>query len=599
MNNQCVYDGATAFLAHERLRKFLSAVVTMAAAAFAAPGWAATWTGANGSDVADPDNWDGDVTTSAMAFTKDAYLTLGQDCSVYRVFGTSFGTDRKVTIDLSGHALTTTASENNNRDIFRAARTTICITNSGERATFTQTADMQMDDSNSTDTTLVVSGNDTVMKGTVFNRGGDRFSLRVLDGATMTGPVIAMSMNHSTNIVANGASLIGTERVNLAAGSGNKAHDNYNNGPWHGDILTVTDATLSGRELFVSHGRAQKSTGDPYGNVLIAEAGASVSFTNAYLACAANTSNNIIRVTDPDTTFTVAGEMCFGTRTSTGSISAYYATLPATNNEFILQNEANAYVKNTFIGAGGNTLRICSDAKFHGTAGGMVQLCSDMTDDFIAAAGGAVASRIEVVGGSLHFLNQISIGTQNVTNNVYGHELFVGAGGTVSEKTIHFYGVGDRLVVSNGMVETSGLYMGDYGGKHNIVRIMGEAATVRASGWDVDGTAAIFEFAIPETPWTVAPFSLLRNVTVPADFTLLLDGTALDALKARMKDRKMRNVTVPLIRAMNAHGDSRDIAVADMDGLSANLPEGCTLENVNGVISVRVAVRTGFVFTVR
>lgn len=572
----------------------------MAAASFAVPGWAAVWTGANGSDIADPGNWDGDVTASEMQFTStpNANLTLGQDYAVFRVFANS-GDGRNVTIDLSGHALNTTSTETGNRDFWRASRTTFCITNSGERATFTQTADMQMDNASKTDLTLVVAGENTVMNGSVINRGGDRFSLRVLDGATLEGRAIAMAAaNYSTNIVANGAALIGKENVNLAAGADVKAHDAYG-GLWHGDVLTVSNATLSGANLFVAFGHPEESLGAPYGNALVAEAGATVSFTNANLACATIASNNVIRIADSGTTFSISRDVWFGTRIcSNGTTSRYYATLPAMNNEFIIENGATAYVKNTYVGAGGNVLRVSSGATYEGVPGGVVQICSDMSKDFIAAVG-AIPSRIEVVGGTLHFMNQISIGTRGVTNEVYGHELFVGVGGRVTEKTIHFYGVGDSLVVSNGTLETSGLCMGDYGGKRNAVRIMGESAHMRASGWIVDGTDAIFEFSIPETPWTVAPFHILTNVTVPKDFTLRLDETALDALKAYMKARKTRHVTVPLIRAANDAGWAKTIEVADMDALSANLPQDCTLQNENGVMSVTVSIRNGFVLTVR
>ena len=570
----------------------LSAMVAMA---FACAAQAATWTGGADGYIDVPSNWSGDVTATAMLFTSDAYLRLNADYSVFRVFGQS-GDNRHVTIDLSGHSLGTTSTANNSRDFWWANNTTICITNSSDTsATFTQTASIELDHPNYHDTVLIVSGEKTAMNGRLFSRGGPRFSFNVLDGATFSGPKMGIASNFSTNTVANGATVSVTESLIIGAGAQLAPHGAYA-GAWHDNLLTVSDATISGDSLLVGHGQSS-NTGAPYNNTIIAEDGATVSFTSVIVGCGAAATNNSIRATDSGTTLS-ATTMKVGTRTgaATGTL---YATLPATNNTAIVENGVSASVKTTTIGAGGNALVVRSGATFEGTSGGTVQLLSDMTDAMITTAGGAIGSRIEVTGGTLHYLNDLKIGTQNATNHVYGHEVFVGAGGSLSEKPIYFYGVGDRLVVSNGTVDISGLYMGHSGGNHNTVRIIGESAFVKTAGWTVDGKATTFEFAIPETPWEDAPFRITDNFTIPADFTLLIDDAALKTCRNRMKAQGMSHVTIPLMQAKTNAEVAKTITIADMTALSANLPDGCSLVNQSGVLSLKVKAGNGLSIFVR
>ncbi len=569
------------------------AVVALAISAMSLmkPANAAVWQGGDSGDIDNADNWNGDVTTSAMAFSGDAYLTLGQDYSVYQVFGTS-GNNRYVTIDLSGHALGTTSTASSNRDFWRASSTTICITNSSSTsATFTQKSDIQLDNPDYSGTTLIVSGENTVMNGTLFNRGGNRFSLCVLDGATFSGATIALSKNYSTNLVANGATLDGTTRVNLAAGNSYKAHDSYN-GAWHDDMLVVSNATLSGKSLFVAHGQLS-TTGAPYNNTFVAQDQAEVAFTNAYLACGSAASNNVFQIADSGTTFSVT-DLKFGTRTG-GNDSTYYATLPAMNNEFTIENGATANVKNTYIGAGGNVMRILSGATYNGTASGVVQLNSDMTDTLIENAGGRIGSRLEVVGGTLHYLNSLRIGS---SNEPYEHVVLIGEGGVLKEKPVCFMGSEATLFVSNGTVNVTGLNMRYLGyGSNNTVRVMGENASVTASDIALANAAAVFEFVIPEDGWSVAPVRVQNDFTIPADFKLNLDEDALKAYKAKLRAANQSRGTVPLMRALSSA--VREITVDDMDALSANLPEGCSLVNESGVLSVVVSSGNGFIIIVR
>ena len=571
----------------------IPAVLSAAASLFAQIASAATWTGANGTDIADPGNWNGDVTTSAMQFQNDANLTLGQDYSVYQVFGTS-GDNRSVTIDLSGHSLQTTSTASSNRDFWRARNTTICITNSsGTAARFTQKSDIQLDNPNYPDTTLVVSGEKTTMNGTFFSRGADRFSFRVLDGATLSGAKMGIGSNFSTNAVANGATLDATTFLNIGACSDLYPNNAYC-GAWHGNLLTVSDATISGGTLLVGYGQ-QASTGAPYDNHVLVEQGSTASFTEVYVGCGAAASNNSLRATGAGSSLS-ATTLKVGSRAGSAS-GTLYATLPATNNAVVIENGAIATVKNTYVGAGGNALVVRSGATFEETAGGTIQFLCDMTDAMIAAAGAPIGSRIEVVGGTLHFLNDIRIGENGKKTNEYGHEIFVGTGGVLSDRTIYFWGKGDRLVVSNGTVNVSGINMQN-AGQGNIVRIMGEDASVTASAATL-ANGAIFEYAIPETPWTTAPFHVVSDFTIPADFTLRLEEQSVKDCVKRMRDRNTAKATIPLMRATNNLGSPKTITIEDEAALAANLPEDCSLSCANGVLSLTVRSSLGTVVCFR
>lgn len=551
---------------------------------FAGAAFAATWTGANGTDIDDPGNWNGDVTASAMQFQGNANLTLEQDYAVYQVFGTS-GDNRSVTIDLSGHALQTTSTASYNRDFWRASNATICITNSSDTAaTFTQKSDIQFDSPTYHDATLVVSGRKTTMNGTFFSRGGPRFNFRVLDGATLSGATMVIGSNFTTNTVANGATLSATTCLNIGAGSDLKPNNSYC-GAWHGNLLTISGAAASGGTLLVGYGQPSATSGAPYDNHVLVEQGSTASFTDFYVGCGAAATNNSLRAAGAGSSLS-ATNMKVGTRAGAGS-GTLHATLPGTNNVVIVENGATASVKNTYVGAGGNALVIRSGATFEGTAAGTVQLMSDMTDAMIATAGAPVGSRIEIVGGTLHYLNQLFFGESGKTTHAYGHEVFVGPGGTLSEKPIYFFGAGDRLVVSNGTVNVSGLNMGQNGAHDNSLRIMGEDARVNTAAANlVNGVT--FEYAIPETPWTTAPFHVAGSFTIPADFSLKLDANSVESFRKRLRDRGVGKATVPLMSASNNVGYPKTITIEDKTALDANMPEGCSLSYADGVLSLTV-----------
>lgn len=136
------------------------------------------------------------------------------------------------------------------------------------------------------------------------------------------------------------------------------------------------------------------------------------------------------------------------------------------------------------------------------------------------------------------------------------------------------------------------------GSSGNMVRILGESAHITAGSTSlVKGSA--FEYVIPETAWETAPFRVTDNFTIPADFTLRLDEAALMAYRERMKAQGVSRVTMPLMQAKTNAGVAKTITIADMTALSANLPDGCSLVNQSGVLSLKVKSGNGFIISFR
>ena len=584
----------------------IAAVALCAAAMLPMAAQAATWTGGASGTLNDTSNWDGDISTSAMNFTNNCTVALNADLDVYQVFGNQAGWNwwrKNIVFDLGGYTLCSTNRNNSGVQSFDSTCGStftfqhglfLCV--SASCATNSITMASAYRDGN--EMTIAVTGADTTFVGSFQNRctattgyaagklsPGNR--LLVLDGAKAYGVDHYFAGHCSTNEVSGGAALFFDRYCEV--GSFQHVYTiNYGNS-WHDDVMIVDGGTLSARNpassgtLSVGYGQSA------HDNAIVARNGATVVTKDLYVG-AGDSTNNTLLASGAGTTLS-ATTMRVGTRIDTHG--------PSMNNMAIVENGATASVQSTWIGAGGNALVVRSGATFEETSGGTIQLASNMTDAMVAIAGGAIGSRIEIVGATVHYLNDIRIGSQNVTNHVYGHEVFVGAGGMLYEKSIYFYGVGDRLVVSNGTVNVSGLNMGSYGGNHNMVCIMGESASFKTSGVTWDGKSAIFEFAIPETPWTDAPFRATDNFTIPADFMLRLDEAALKACRNRMREQGESRVTMPLMQAKTDGGAAKTITISDMTALSANLPEGCSLSYADGILSLKATVGKGLSIFVR
>ena len=542
--------------------------------------WAATWQGGASGDFNDPANWNGDIATEALVFTQSATVTLSADTNVYRVFSASSNTKGiTVVLDLNGHDLGTTASIDSNRDWWRQ-KFDFVLTNSADSVgTFTQKSVLTFDQTGAEGSTLLVSGGNTVWDGAIFNRGADRFGINVADGATLSATPLWQNRNATTNLVSGGAKLLATTLG--VAGGAYQAYHSYN-GPRHDNLFSISNATASGDNLYFAHGQPANTTagtvtdGAPYDNVMRIEDGAQVSYNYAHIGCGGATTNNTLVVSDNGTIFDVPTELRIGTRQCRGlGDTMSFAQYAATNAVLLVENGAIVSNKNCYIGAGGNVLKIRSGATFEAIRAGGVYLQSDMTA--IKETAGTIGSRIEIEGGTLHYLNRLDIGTAGV-DDVYGHEVFVGAGGYLSEKPIAFRGNGGRLVVSNGTVSVTSLNMrlvenGTSSGTNGTVRIEGKDANVGASSVTFDNCSPTFEFAIPEEGWTVAPFRCSDYFTIPEGFTIKLDEKALKAYRKAHPS----GGTVPLMRAYSSFWKTITVSEEVLASLNAGLPDGCEI----------------------
>ena len=556
------------------------ALMMIAVIAGAGGAWAATWQGGASGDFNDPANWNGDIATEALVFTQSATVTLSADTNVYRVF--SAGSNTKgitVVLDLNGHDLGTTASIDSNRDWWRQ-KFDFVLTNSADSVgTFTQKSVLTFDQTGAEGSTLLVSGGNTVWDGAIFNRGADRFGINVADGATLSATPLWQNRNATTNLVSGGAKLLATTLG--VAGGAYQAYHSYN-GPRHDNLFSISNATASGDNLYFAHGQPANTTagtvtdGAPYDNVMRIEDGAQVSYNYAHIGCGGATTNNTLVVSDNGTIFDVPTELRIGTRQCRGlGDTMSFAQDAATNAVLLVENGAIVSNKNCYIGAGGNVLKIRSGATFEAIRAGGVYLQSDMTA--IKETAGTIGSRIEIEGGTLHYLNRLDIGTTGV-DDVYGHEVFVGAGGLLSEKPICFRGNGDRLVVSNGTVSVTGLQLrftenGKDSGTNGTVRIEGKDASVGVSSITIDKCSPTFEFAIPEDGWTEAPFRCSDYFTIPEGFSLKLDEKALKAYRKAHPS----GGTVPLMRAYSSYWKTITVSDEVLASLNAGLPDGCEI----------------------
>lgn len=582
--------------ARSEARRQSRALMMIAVIAGAGGAWAATWQGGASGDFNEPANWNGDIATEALVFTQSATATLSANTDVYRVF--SAGSNSKgitVVIDLNGHDLGTTAAVDGNRDWWRQ-KFNFVLTNSAESVgTFTQKSTLTFDQSGANDSTLLISGGNTVWNGSINNRAADRFLLTITDGALFSGSGPYQARNSTRTLISGGATFTGDL---YAVVGGHQAYYS-GNGPYHDNLISVSNATASGAYLYFAHGQPGTGWGGtitggaPYDNLMRIEDRAQVTYLNAHIGCGGATTNNTLAVSGAGTVFNVTNELRIGTRfcrglNETTSVSQYAAT----NATLLVENGAVVSNKNCYIGAGGNVLKIRSGATFESLRGGAVYLHSDMTA--IKETAGTIGSRIDIEGGTLHYLNRLDIGTTGV-NDVYGHEVFVGAGGLLSEKPICFRGNGDRLVVSNGTVSVTGLQLrfnenGMDSGTNGTVRIEGKDASVGVSSVTLDKCSPTFEFAIPEDGWTEAPFRCSDFFTIPEGFSLKLDEKALKAYRKAHPS----GGTVPLMRAYSSYWKTITVSDEVLASLNAGLPDGCEIVvSPNKPLSVKIKSSLG------
>ena len=377
-------------------------------------------------------------------------------------------------------------------------------------------------------------------------------------------------------LIENGASV--TTR-NATVGSGNVGYTTANNTlkvTGAGTVFSAANGTLTCGDC---------SKGGSFGNQVIVENGASVTANKLYVGTGAAT-NNVFRASGAGTTanarFIIGGESDASTN-SFGNSCIFENGMSVTAPYFWV----NTFGSNNAISVrSGTTATVSSDIYLGGRS---------MKNN---PADGGANGRLEVVGEgtSLTCGNNFSI--RNSTGDAgKGQELFIGGGASVSHTSNNgfiFYGDGNRVVLSNGTLTVKTLFVNGSAGSDTVYpatnttfRIEGANASLTANVTkDITGTdkqlvgAPIFEFKIPEGGWASAPVAINQAFTLGDDAVIGIDRASARAFA------RAGGGTVPLIST----GTSGKEITADIGKLtaSADLPDGCTLQNEGGVLSVKV-----------
>ena len=575
---------------------FVGAAVMLPMAAFAA-----IWQGGAEGDIKTPANWDGDITTTGMNFTKDVaiVLTQGVDAVTFRPWGAGTKSsaayqNATVTFDMGGHTLW--ATEGTTQSLNGNSYSTWIFTNGVFRCTNGTEANAATniicDTGTGVGMSVIVSGADTTFIGSPQIQGLNRFC--VINGAKAYGQNFYLSGSNTTsgfmtNVISSGASVCFDTRFYVGTYSDNAG--SYQNQKWHDALTIVDNATLTSMSPSTRGGLAVGYGQCAHDNTLVATNGAKIYAYNFYLGYGVAT-NNIFKATGADTEVRF-----YGPYTAVGGTDNSHA---ASGNSFILEKGAKATANVLYVAAGGsgtnNLLSIRSGATM--TASTAIGL--GMLNNTIYGKRG----RIEVVGegskltqgnGNQNFI----IGNHNA-DVADAHELFVCDGGSVDAYNLRFYGNGNKIVLSNGTVNVKTAFY-PHGrttvreAANSVVHIEGSSSKMTVAGLvDSDTTtgilagAPICEFVIPEGGWTSAPFVVKEAFTISDDTRIRIDE---DSARAYAKQG---GGMVPLF---STDSTSKAIA-ADLAKLSIGLPKNCSLTNESGVLSVKIT-KPGLVLFVR
>ncbi len=183
---------------------------------------AAMWIGGSSGDIAEPANWDGDITATAMVFTNDVNLTLSTDTAVYNVL-TNYSSKtipaaarggRTIVFDMGGNTLRSYGKPNTDgntmwhlgNSIYRFTNGTFLnVSESGSVTNY-----FRFENANMGLGTIEVTGANTkFVSGYSTSTGsaqpGSR--LKVLNGAEVVGTYFAFSGLNLTNEVSGGSVL--------------------------------------------------------------------------------------------------------------------------------------------------------------------------------------------------------------------------------------------------------------------------------------------------------------------------------------------------------------------------------------------------------
>lgn len=563
--------------------------------------WAAVWTGGASGDFNNVANWDGDITTSTLVFTNDTTVTLSADAVVKQPLTDGNSTDvptepiknnytgKNVTFNLNEHTLTANYAGDQYWHV-RDSSVTFMGGGTAEFVSGSTTNSVFADNNNHYGMTLTVSGAGTKFVGSYDNRvrvpasPGTRF--KVLNGAEAIGPHFYFGGCNSTNEISSGASLTFGSADGFVFGSyPSSGHPGYNN------LLTIDGATLASRNPSSAGTLYIGKTGAAWDNLLLAKNGAKI---DVYALSIGNTAatNNEMRVTGSGTKFT---------QVATSSATSYIGNgASSVSNRLVVADHAVAeFNRVMLVGTGasiGATLRIEN--------GGVVTNKSAVYIGHNNGAKNGKSARVAVTGEGSEWDTKdkwayLINGTGNAED---AHEIFVSDGAKFNGK-LAMAGVGNRLVVSNATASLSNLMTtntteGVTGASGSTIRIAGANAkltTTNLNGGDKGFAGSeVIEFVIPETVWAEAPFQANVAFTIREGVTLKLDAASVKAFQKA-------NPSGGIVPLMTTGSSSRRITISEaaMEALSANLPNGCSLVNESGVLSVRMPKAPGLAIFVR
>ena len=595
-----------------------SSKITLAAMAICAAGLAraATWQGGASGTLDDAASWDGDITTSAMVFTNDVTLMLSADATVYNVL-TNYSSStipvaarsgRTVVFDMGGNTLRSWGKpRTDNTTMWHLGNSTYRFTN----GTFLNVAEsgsvtnvFLFENANMGIGTIEATGSGTTFVSGWRNRaitGAPGAKLHVLDHADAYGPSFYFAGVNSTNEVSGGATLhlAGDISNGAALGIGRNGGDESTG---HGNVLLVS----GGKVLPTAEGSGLIAVGyrGNHSNALVVENGGQVLIPqNLHLGASSGatgktSSNNLVRVTG-------TGSVLTQPNVNNSYVNIGQSTGDSNDNEIIVEDGGVfEFARTVFVGADGtnNAIRVKSGgAMTNTTTAATINIGRYKVGN---ADSSSANSLLEVAGSGSRVATHYLI-IETVESRVETPaKVRVADGASLSAVgSLRFYTKGGILEIDNATASVGGFFPNGHkdirSGTNATIRISGESARLNISYIRaVDNStkklcgAAALEFAIPENGWASAPFATGEAFTIGADTTLTLDA---DSVKAYVKANP-NGGTVPLIATGNS---SRAITIEDATALAANLPDGCSLVNASGVLSVKMPKAGGLTIIVR
>ncbi len=601
------------------------------------------------------DTADADITADILNFPCDATVTQTVDTVVYNPFGSkqtqSAYRNRNIVFDMCGHTLWATRDYNGAHNIQGNQGTSFTFTNGTFRAAGENdyaTTNTVTTAGNTDSMSIIAVGSDTTLVSSFCL--GHKTGLHVLNGAKVYGTVFYFTAASATNELSNGSELqfstyfdVGTRAHNYGSyayayndvkfiidnavltsadpASGGVVSVNWGCKSYNNELIATNGATVAAKTIYVGSGNSSytssngtfKVTGDgtsvtaadslycghevTSGNTFLLEDGAELVVTNLYVGYASASNNTAI----------ARGE---GTKISAGTISvggAESSHNPCAN-ALVLDEGVVADSRMFFVNTAGagNTASIRSGAKvtvmYDVLLGGRRMQDGHKYANYYGESG-----RLEVVGSGSGLTCGRTFMLRNGTDDpTKGQEFFVGDGADLTLPATFMIGDGNRIVISNAAVTLTGAFLPNgthitsgttvaYPATNSVVRLEGASAKFtmpRVQNLDAENNslvgAPILEFAIPEGGWSTAPFVVNQAFAISDDTTISIDEDSASAYA------RQGGGTVPLI----CTDSSSHLITADLSKIGSSLPEGCSLVNESGVLSVKIS-KLGLILIVR